>query len=31
VAPGGDLVGLIENPGFKLQPAAADESDALGR
>jgi catechol 2,3-dioxygenase-like lactoylglutathione lyase family enzyme len=30
-SPAGDLIGLIENPGFKLQPAAAAESDGPGR
>ena len=29
--PGGDLIGLIENPVFKLQPAPAPESDGPGR
>ena len=30
-SPGGDLVGLIENPAFKLQPAAVPEADGPGR
>ncbi len=30
-SPAGDLVGLIENPVFKLQPAPAGESDGPGR
>ena len=30
-SPGGDLVGLIENPAFKLQPAAVPEGDGPGR
>ena len=30
-SPAGDLVGLIENPVFKLQPAPSDESDGPGR
>ena len=30
-SPAGDLVGLIENPVFKLQPAPEDESDGPGR
>jgi len=30
-APGGDLIGLIENPVFTLRPAAAPESDGPGR
>ncbi len=30
-SPGGDLVGLIENPVFKLQPAPITESDGTGR
>jgi hypothetical protein len=30
-SPAGDLVGLIENPVFKLQPAPADEGDGPGR
>jgi catechol 2,3-dioxygenase-like lactoylglutathione lyase family enzyme len=30
-SPAGDLVGLIENPAFKLAPAPADESDGPGR
>ena len=29
--PGGDVFGLIENPVFKLQPAAIPESDGPGR
>jgi catechol 2,3-dioxygenase-like lactoylglutathione lyase family enzyme len=30
-SPAGDLVGLIENPAFKLQPASAAEGDGPGR
>jgi catechol 2,3-dioxygenase-like lactoylglutathione lyase family enzyme len=30
-SPGGDVFGLIENPAFKLQPAAIPESDGPGR
>ncbi len=30
-SPAGDLVGLIENPVFKLQPAPVPESDGPGR
>lgn len=30
-SPGGDVFGLIENPVFKLQPAAIPESDGPGR
>jgi hypothetical protein len=30
-SPAGDLVGLIENPVFKLQPAPVAESDGPGR
>ena len=30
-SPGGDLIGLIENPVFGLKPAAAPESDGPGR
>jgi catechol 2,3-dioxygenase-like lactoylglutathione lyase family enzyme len=30
-SPDGDLVGLIENPMFKLQPADVPESDGPGR
>lgn len=30
-SPGGDLVGLIENPVFKLTPAPVPESDGPGR
>jgi catechol 2,3-dioxygenase-like lactoylglutathione lyase family enzyme len=30
-SPAGDLVGLIENPAFKLQPAPVAESDGPGR
>jgi hypothetical protein len=30
-SPAGDLVGLIENPVFKLQPAPIAESDGPGR
>jgi catechol 2,3-dioxygenase-like lactoylglutathione lyase family enzyme len=30
-SPGGDLVGLIENPVFKLSPAPDDEGDGPGR
>jgi catechol 2,3-dioxygenase-like lactoylglutathione lyase family enzyme len=30
-SPAGDLVGLIENPVFKLQPALIAESDGPGR
>lgn len=30
-SPGGDVFGLIENPVFKLQPAAIPESEGPGR
>jgi hypothetical protein len=30
-SPAGDLIGLIENPVFKLQPAPIAESDGPGR
>ncbi len=30
-SPGGDLVGLIENPVFKVQPAPIPDSDGPGR
>jgi catechol 2,3-dioxygenase-like lactoylglutathione lyase family enzyme len=30
-SPGGDLVGLIENPAFKLSPAPDDEGNGPGR